>query len=101
VAFKAIAGLGYGRDICGGQIERTNNLDRVDTLELGWTTTMGEMFQKIEVSDMCTLTSRSVWTGREPPESSDQLIAVFQKALGELDPIDNQHDSKNELGPHS
>ena len=96
VALKGIVSLGYGRDISGEQVQGTDEAQRVDALELAWAITRGEMFLEIEVSDLCTLTAHSVWIGKEPPETSDQLVAVFQKVLDEIDPGDSQQISKRE-----
>ena len=86
VALDNIADLGYGSNGSRDEREGTDEADRVDTLELSWATTKGEMFLEVEVSDLCTLTAQSVWIGKEPPKSSDQLIAVFQEVLNVLDP---------------
>ncbi len=86
VALNNIADLGYGSNGSRDEREGADEADRDDTLELSWATTKGEMFLEVEVSDLCTLTAQSVWIGKEPPESSDQLIAVFQEVLNVLDP---------------
>jgi hypothetical protein len=82
-----VARLEYGNTDAAdrsSQIVRTTGT--TSALSIRWVVSTPTLSLQVEFSDFSTCTVRGVWTSPLPPQTTDEVVAVFQGLLDELDP---------------